>query len=81
MHSINVKTAEIGSQAFQDLGIIVSLRGEVIGEFLGGVPCTTNTMSLTRSGQGHVSSWDGKLEDGSDDIEEEKQMGTCFKVG
>ena len=74
-------TETVSKVSSQDLRVIVSLRGEVIGEFLGGVPCTTNTMTLARSGVDDVSSWDGKLEDGSDDIEEEKQMGTCFKVG
>ena len=79
VHSINIQT-EACDNCSPEQGVIVSLRGEVIGEFLGGVPCTTNTMTMTSSGLDNVNTWDGKMEDGSDDLEEEKQMGTCYKV-
>ena len=64
-------------------GVKLNLTGEVVGEFLNGVPCTTNVLNkkeLFTFIDGHVSSFDGQLDEDTEDEHEMKQMGACYKV-
>ena len=64
-------------------GVRLNLTGEVVGEFLDGVPCTTNVLNkkeLNTFRDGLVSSFDGQLDEDTEDEYEMKQMGACFKV-
>ena len=64
-------------------GVRLNLTGEVVGEFLDGVPCTTNVLNkkeLNTFRDGLISSFDGQLDEDTEDEYEMKQMGACFKV-
>jgi hypothetical protein len=80
INSINITTAacvDCGQE-----GVKVSLAGEVIGEFLDGVPCSTNTLNHASSldfSTGSSVRFDG-LAEGEEDEIEKKNMGACFKV-
>ena len=80
VNSLTIKTAECVNCGQE--GVKVSLAGEVIGEFLDGVPCSTNTLDHA-SGldftTGGSARFDGKV-DGAEDEIEKKKMGACFKV-
>ena len=79
IHSINIRGPACVGEGCSGpgVGVKLNLTGEVIGEFLGGVPCTTNVLTLTGD---NVNTFDGKNEDGSEDLEEKKNMGACYKV-
>ena len=83
VHSINIKTASCEGCSRDQEGVRVSLRGEVIGEALAGVPCATgllDTAGTADFGSGSVASFDGRLEDDTEDEVERRSMGTCYKV-
>ena len=61
----------------------MSLTGEVVGEFLDGVPCSTSTLDHLSSldfSSGNSARFDGHDEEGVEDGIEKKIMGACFKV-
>ena len=84
LNSINIKTALCqGCQGIE--GVRVSLTGEVIGEFLDGVPCSTNTLNHAHSidfTTDSIASFDGHVDGVEDEenTEEKLSMGTCYKV-
>ena len=83
VHSINIKTASCEGCSRDQEGVRVSLRGEVIGEALAGVPCATgllDTAGAADFSSGSVASFDGRLEDDTEDEVERRSMGTCYKV-
>ena len=80
INSINIKTLScVNCDNDSSAGVTLSLRGEVIGEFLDGVPCSTNTLEGVFT-DGGVTTVDGDHEDGTVDVGEEEQMATCYKV-
>ena len=83
MKSINIKTSTCENCVGTSEGVKLNLTGEVVGEFLDGVPCTTNIMNkkgLDTFQNGLVSSFDGQLDEDTEDEFEMKQMGACYKV-
>ena len=81
--SVNIKTASCDNCVGTSEGVRLNLTGEVVGEFLDGVPCTTNVLNkkeLNTFRDGLVSSFDGQLDEDTEDEYEMKQMGACFKV-
>ena len=79
IHSINIRGSPCVGEGCSGpgVGVKLNLTGEVIGEFLSGVPCTTNVLELTED---NIITYDGKNADGSEDENEKKKMGACFKV-
>ena len=80
LNSITIKTASCDDCGQE--GAKVSLSGEVIGGFLDGFPCSTNTLNHVNSLDflaGSSVSFDGHQE-GEEDEVEKKAMGACFKV-
>ena len=80
LNSVNIHTALC--QGCSTEGVRLRLTGEVIGEFLGGVPCFTNTMDHKNStdfSTGSIARFDGHLEGVEDEVEK-FSMGACFKV-
>jgi len=63
------------SQAFE-----FKFIGEVIGEFLGGIPCMTNVLDTVIANNGTIAYFDGLKEDGTEDETERMKMGGCFKA-
>ena len=58
--------------------------GEVVGEALTGYPCSTNILDtelVTDYRLGSVASFDAKLDDDTEDTQERRSMGSCYKVG
>ena len=63
----------------------VSLRGEFIGEFINGTPCSTNLLThLDRTTflPGTVAKFDGRDdgEEEQEDSDEKVRMGACYKA-
>lgn len=77
--SITINTAQCKDCGKE--GVRVSLSGEVIGEFLDGVPCSTNTLDHTGLDftAGGSARFDG-LAEGEDNEVEKSKMGACFKA-
>ena len=83
LHSINIKTATCEGCSQDAEGARLTLMGEVIGEALTGYPCSTNILDtdlVTDFSSGSVASFDGKLDEDTEDAEERRSMGSCFKV-
>ena len=83
LHSINIKTASCEGCSQDREGARLTLMGEVIGEALTGYPCSTNILDtdlVTDFSSGSVASFDGKLDEDTEDTEERRSMGSCFKV-
>ena len=83
LHSINIKTDSCEDCDQGAEGARLRLMGEVIGEALTGYPCSTNILNtdlVTDFSSGTVASFDGKLNEDTEDAVERRSMGSCFKV-
>lgn len=83
INSVNIKTA-LCQGCGEGEGVRLSLTGEIIGEFLDGVPCNTNTLNHADSldfTAGSTTTFDGHIEGVEEKNKEEQlSMGTCFKA-
>lgn len=82
VQSINIKTSECEDCQEEEAGVRLSLRGEVIGEFINGIPCWTNLLThldTTTFRSGQVASFDGREEE-EEDREERERLGACYKA-
>ena len=83
LQSVNIKTEQCEGCEGRGAGVRLSLRGEFIGEFINGTPCSTNLLhhedSVTTFLTGQVATWTGMLE-GEEEQEEQEKLGACYKA-
>ena len=83
VQSINIKTGQCRGCEGRGAGVRLSLRGEFIGEFINGTPCSTNLLhheeEATTWLEGHVATWTGMVE-GEEQEQEQVKLGACYKA-
>ena len=83
VQSINIKTEQCQGCEGRGAGVRLSLRGEFIGEFINGTPCSTNLLhhedSATTWLEGKVATWTGMVE-GEEQEQEQVKLGACYKA-
>ena len=83
VQSINIETEECRDCEEEEAGVRVSLRGEFVGEFINGTPCSTNLLThnhINTFRPGVIARFDGRSEEEEEEAEERSLLGACYKA-